>query len=713
MQNSIQESNRTITVEGDFLPRLIDGSSALKLRRITGAETLSQPYEYHLELSTSLDMPDEQAANLDLRAMLCHEMTVKIQLDGVSISISGMGEQKNIGEGIREISGLVTEASLVEKKDRYYIYRLVISPWIVLAKRRTDYRIFQKKTIIEIIDELLNGQYSYFYELHFQNVHPIIEYEVQYGESDYDFLQRLLERSGIYWYFKHEHGMHRMILTDSMGTHAPVASSAYQVLPYSPSEDRNAQEFISSFNMTECIQSGGWTTNDFDFTKPLAELTVENSDPKPNPYNNLAIYEWPGNYTDTAQGNEYARVRMEEIQVKSLQASGKGNVRNIVCGTTFNLQGYPQKNANREYLVTHSWLEAEELGEASASGNYNFKARFNVQPVTIPFRPERKTKLPRTTGPQTAIVTGPPGQEIWTDEHGRVKVKFHWDRSSMCDHNSSCWIRVSYPWAGSNFGGVNIPRVGTEVIVDFKNGDPNRPIITGRVYNNVTMPPWDLPGNATQSGLISRSLGGGLDNANALRFEDRMGQEEVWLQAERDLLTQVKNHEVHQVQANRNKAIGGDETTDIQGTRSETVVGDEKIELMANRRRSVAKDETIEIGGNHQKSVKGNQRYDVTNNHDRSIGGDDSLDVSGQQNIKINKGQKVEVEQDLNKSIGGDHTVSVGKTYNLTATDKIELIVGSVSFVLESNGNITINGVDINIGGSGHININGDTVDLN
>ena len=719
--------NRIITVEGGAIPQLADGSTALKLRRIIGEETLSEPYKYQLDLATALDMPESEAANLDLQAMTGRELTVTIQLDGVSIAMPEGKARMNTGAGTREISGIVTEASLVKKLERHYLYRLAVEPWIVLAKRRTDYRIFQKKTVPEIIDEVLGSQYLYSYVKRLSQIYPLLDYEVQYGESDYDFIQRLMERSGIYWFFDHSNGVHRLVLVDGAGAHSPVRCKAYQTLPYYPSEYRIDQEFISYFDITERIQSGKWTTADFDFKQPGADLSVQNAQPKNTPYNQLAIYEWPGNYTDPGQGNEYARVRMEDIRARSWHASGRGNLRNVVCGTTFRLKGYPQRSANHEYLVTRSRLEAEEMGESSESARandssyYQFMADFDVQPITMPYRPERVTPRPRTTGPQTAIVTGPPGHEIWTDLYGRVKLKFHWDRSPICDHNSSCWIRVSYPWAGSNFGGINIPRVGTEVIVDFENGDPNRPIVTGRVYNAATMPPWELPGNATQSGLISRTLGGALENANAIRFEDMPGMEQLWMQAERNMLTEIKNDEEHKVGANRDKSVGGDETTDVQGTRTETVAGDETVDLQANRTLSVAQNDQVDIGGNQQisvggnqqTSIRGNQQYEVQGNRDKSVSGNESLSVSGNQRISVNQSQETEVQQDMSERINGNRSTQVSRTYSIEATDKFELTVGSASLVIESNGNISINGKDISVSGSGSVEINGDTVDLN
>ncbi|MGF6416495.1 type VI secretion system Vgr family protein [Paraburkholderia sp. MM5482-R1] len=573
---------RTFTVSGAALPTLLNGEPALQLRTISGEEALSKIYQYELELVTTLDplLSDHTAANFDLKAMVGKEMTVTVQLDGMGAFVPGMPGMTgaaNIGAGVREISGIVTAASLVRQLERQFLYRLVLRPWIVLAERRTDYRIFQNITVVEIIDAVLRGNYPYTCEKRLGNVYPNLVYQVQYGESDFSFIQRLMEENGIYWFFEHSNGIHRMVLVDNQGAHRPVESAAYRTLWYYPPDYKIDREYISAFDTTESIQSGIWTTNDFDFTRPKADLAVQNALPQDTAHNRLTVYEWPGDYTDPAQGEQFARVRMEEIRAKGERAEGRGNLRDVVCGTTFTLAGYPQDAANREYLVIRARLDVEEIAEATGAAQYRVSTTFDVQPTTTIFRPERTVDKPRTTGPQTAIVTGPREQEIWTDQYGRVKLKFHWDHSDVNDQNSSCWVRVSYPWTGSNFGGVNIPRIGSEVIVDFENGDPDRPIVTGRVFNAMTMPPWELPGSATQSGIISRSMKGGQSNFSGIRFEDKEGSEEFMLQAEKDMNSTIKHDESHTVGNDRVKTVVRDETGKVGRDRTVAITRNESI----------------------------------------------------------------------------------------------------------------------------------------
>ncbi|TFE45173.1 type VI secretion system tip protein VgrG [Paraburkholderia dipogonis] len=569
-------ASRTVTMEGPAIPMSSMNEPLLELKAIQGTEILSGVYRYTLSCRTPLGIPAEEAANLDLKSMIGKELTVTIQLDGMGTfmaGIEGMAGMGNIGAGIREISGIVTEARYANQTDQHSNYNLVLKPWIWLADQRSDFRIFQRKTVVEIIENVFD-KYMYSYDLRLSGSYPVLDYQVQYGETDFYFIQRLMAEHGIYWFFEHSNTFHRMVLVDQLGAHKPVESVAYQNLWYYPPGHKIDQEYIHAFDTGGALQSGRWTTNDFDFKKPAARLTVQNELPQETAHNNFERYEWPGDYTDPGHGEQLARLRMEEVRAQGERASGSGNLRDVVCGTTFHLNGYPHDAANQEYLVIGASFLATESGETSGTGEYSFSTSFTVQPATTVFRPSSKQyPKPRTSGPQTAIVTGPPGQEIWTDQYGRVKLSFHWDRSGVKDQNSSCWIRVSYPWAGSNFGGVNIPRVGQEVIVDFVNGDPDRPLVTGRVFNAFSMPPWDLPGNATQSGIISRSMKGGKSNYSGIRFEDKQGAEEFMIQAEKDMNTTVKNNETHVVGTDRTKIVNGQEVTTVQGDRTQTVNG--------------------------------------------------------------------------------------------------------------------------------------------
>ncbi|BFG73730.1 hypothetical protein PTKU46_17630 [Paraburkholderia terrae] len=701
--------NRTITLSGPALPVSALGEAALELTGVAGEEALSGIYAYTLPCRTPLAMPESEAANLDLQSMIGKELTVTIQLEGMGTFIAGMqgmAGAANVGAGTREISGIVTEARYVSQSERQSNYELVLRPWIWLADQRSDYRIFQRKTVVEIIEDVFCN-YMYSYDLRLSGSYPVLDYQVQYGETDFYFIQRLMAEHGIYWFFEHSDTFHRMVLVDHLGAHRPVDSTAYQTLRYYPPGHRIDEEYIEAFDMSGALQSGRWTTNDYDFKRPLAGLIAQNELPQQTAHNDFERYEWPGDYTDREHGEQFARLRMEEVRAHGERASGSGNVRDVVCGTTFRLDGYPHQPANREYLVISAWFCATETGAASGAGEYSISSSFVVQPATTVFRPSRaRYPKPRTSGPQTAIVTGPAGQEIWTDQYGRVKLGFHWDRSGVKDQNSSCWIRVSYPWAGGGFGGVNIPRVGTEVIVDFENGDPDRPIVVGRLYNAATMPPWDLPGNATQSGVLTRtSKNGGYTNANALRFEDKKGAEEVWIHAEKDMRVEVEHDESHTVEHDRVKTIENDETTTIGHDRTETVGNNEQVDINENRRHNIGRNAFFTVGRNYASQIDkdridevGNNRHEKTGaNHIVETGGNVEQTVQGHHNLQAGQriGHKTRVfELDAAESMvikGPGGTITIDAT-GVTIEAAAIRLKGAVSQSCGSGNSLSLNG---------------------
>ncbi|MFT2106935.1 type VI secretion system Vgr family protein, partial [Enterobacter nematophilus] len=289
-------------------------------------------------------------------------------------------------------------------------------------------------------------------------------------------------------------------------------------------------------------------------------------------------------------GEFYARIRQERWQVEHQQIQATATAGGIAPGHTFTLTNAPFFSDNGEYLVTAAGYHFEENRYASGEGETIHRTDFTVIPSAVVYRPAQSTAWPRTYGPQTAKVVGPKGESIWTDKYGRVKVKFHWDRLAKGDDTSSCWVRVSSAWAGQGYGGVQIPRVGDEVVVDFINGDPDRPIITGRVYNDASMPPWALPAAATQMGFMSRSKDGHKDNANALRFEDKAGQEQIWIHAEKNMDTEIENCETHDVGVDRKKIIGRDEHA--------TVKRNHDVNVGANSTSNTGNQHKINVGKN-------------------------------------------------------------------------------------------------------------------
>ncbi|HAD7180300.1 TPA_asm: type VI secretion system tip protein VgrG [Salmonella enterica subsp. enterica serovar Typhi str. 404ty] len=565
-----------VTVSGSAVP-----PGALLFASLDGGETLSELFSYVVQLKT----PDtlnlgyvSPAANLPLKPMVGKDLCVNIELDG---------------GGKRHISGLVTAARVVGHEGRSVTYELRMEPWVKLLTHTSDYKAFQNKTVVDILDEVL-AEYPYPVEKRLVESYPVRTCQVQYGETDFDFLQRLMQEWGIYWWFEHSEDSHTLVLADAISAHKACPDSP--LVEWHQEGLKLDKEFIHTITANESLRTGQWVLDDFDFTKPRSLLANTVANPRETGHATYEHYEWPGDYFDKSEGEMLTRIRMEAQRSPGSRVLGGGNIRTLMTGYTFTLENYPTAEVNQEYLLMQTLLFVQDNAQHSGQDqHFTFSTRFELHPTREVFRPQRTVSKPHTKGPQSAIVTGPAGQEIWTDQYGRVKVQFGWDRYGKMDENSSCWIRVSYPWAGKGFGMIQIPRIGQEVLVDFKNGDPDLPIIVGRTYNQDTMPPWGLPGMASQSGIFSHSLYGGPTNGNMLRFDDKTGAEEVKFHAEKDLNTTVKNNETHTVMVDRTKTIIKNETNSIGEDRNTTVTKNDGL--------SVKLAQTINIGTTYRLDV--------------------------------------------------------------------------------------------------------------
>ncbi|ECM9104156.1 type VI secretion system tip protein VgrG [Salmonella enterica subsp. enterica serovar Typhimurium] len=565
-----------VTVSGSAVP-----PGELLFASLDGGETLSELFSYVVQLKT----PDtlnlgyvSPAANLPLKPMVGKDLCVNIELDG---------------GGKRHISGLVTAARVVGHEGRSVTYELRMEPWVKLLTHTSDYKAFQNKTVVDILDEVL-AEYPYPVEKRLVESYPVRTWQVQYGETDFDFLQRLMQEWGIYWWFEHSEDSHTLVLADAISAHKACPDSP--LVEWHQEGLKLDKEFIHTITANESLRTGQWVLDDFDFTKPRSLLANTVANPRETGHATYEHYEWPGDYFDKSEGEMLTRIRMEAQRSPGSRVLGGGNIRTLMTGYTFTLENYPTAEVNQEYLLMQTLLFVQDNAQHSGQDqHFTFSTRFELHPTREVFRPQRTVSKPHTKGPQSAIVTGPAGQEIWTDQYGRVKVQFGWDRYGKMDENSTCWIRVSYPWAGKGFGMIQIPRIGQEVLVDFKNGDPDLPIIVGRTYNQDTMPPWGLPGMASQSGIFSHSLYGGPTNGNMLRFDDKTGAEEVKFHAEKDLNTTVKNNETHTVMVDRTKTIIKNETNSIGEDRNTTVTKNDGL--------SVKLAQTINIGTTYRLDV--------------------------------------------------------------------------------------------------------------
>ena len=681
----------------------------LVLRSMYGHEELGRAFRYELDLVAS--DPD-----IDFSSVLGQTMTVELQRPDGSI---------------REFTGHVTEFALAGGAGRDVLYRATLSPWLELLSQTSNCRIFQHMTAPDVIKQVFRDAGFSDFEDRLTETYPSLEYLVQYRESDFAFVSRLAEREGIYYYVKHEAGSHIVLLCDSLSAHDPVAG--YETIPYFPPEEqRRDRDHVDHWHLARRIKPGAVAATDFDFTRPRTDLLARRVEPDEDVGAHYEEFDYPGPYFDTAGADKEVRVRIEALHAEREVAEGSGDAAGIAVGSLFTLENFPRRDQNKEYLVVRAHYQIHVNADESGIGTAGpaFRCEFSAIDATRRFRSARITRKPIVEGPQTAIVVGPAGEEIFSDEYGRVKVQFHWDRLGKVDENSSCWVRVSQAWAGTSFGAIHIPRIGQEVIVDFIDGDPDRPIITGRVYNFDNQPPYELPTNQTQSGFKSNSTKGGtLNNYNELRFEDKLGSEHVYMQAEKDLEVLVKNEEKRTVGASRTTTIGTDDTSSIGENRTatvgandqETVTGTQTVavglaqaifvgaarsvasgsEMITTgiRVKNIAKSDTTTIGGDHSVTVRGNESV--------AVGGNQTLTTNGHRKQSVDKDETLSVVGSRQQTVNQSDNLTVGERLILAAGQELVLQVGDATFTMRKNGDIIVKGNNISIDGSGKVHVKG------
>ena len=552
------------------------GPDILLLKHLGGTDELGRLFEYELQL-TSVD------GAIDLNQLLGKPMSLSLQLaDGSE----------------RFFHGLVARCSQGVNRGQFASYQVILRPWLWLLSRTSDCRIFQNQTIPQIIKQVFRDLGFSDFEEALSRPYREWEYCVQYRETSFDFVSRLMEQEGIYYYFRHEQERHVLVLADAYGAHHNAPGYA-SVPYYPPDEQQRERDHIDDWQLAQQVQPGSLELNDYDFQRPSARINVRSAMPRPHTAGDYPLYDYPGTYVQSQDGEHYARTRIEALQSLHEQIELKGNARGLGSGHLFSLSGFGREDQNREYLIVHARydLSQESLESGGSGEGAQFSSQLGCIAAQQNFRPLPTTRRPIVQGPQTAMVVGPADEEIWTDQFGRVKVHFYWDRHDQSNENSSCWIRVSQAWAGKNWGSMQIPRIGQEVIVSFLEGDPDRPIITGRVYNAEQTVPYNLPANATQSGMKSRSSKGGSPaNFNEIRMEDKKGAEQLYIHAERNQDIVVEVDESHAVGHDRHKSVGHNETVTIGEDRLRAVQCNDVLHVGGTKSDSVSTQYLIEAG---------------------------------------------------------------------------------------------------------------------
>ncbi|WP_438280641.1 type VI secretion system Vgr family protein [Pseudomonas alabamensis] len=554
------------------------GPDTLILAEMGGSEELGRLFDFQLQLTS-----DDPA--IDLNQLLGKPM--------------GLQVQQSFGTS-RYFHGIVSRCSQSIDRGQFASYQVTLRPWLWLLTRTSDCRIFQHLSAPQIIRQVFRDLGFSDFEDALSRGYREREYCVQYRETSFDFVSRLMEEEGIYYFFRHEQDRHVLVLADAYGAHQKVPG--YETVPfYPPDSQHRERDHIYDWHLAQHVQSGSLELNDYDFQRPSARIDVRSAMPRPHQAGDYPLYDYPGAYEQSQDGEHYARTRLEAMHSLYERVELRGNARGLGSGHVFSLSGFTRQDQNREYLIIGAryYIHQERLESGAGGGSAQFEVNLSCCDAQQSYRAESSTSKPIVQGPQTAVVVGPAGEEIWTDQYGRVKVHFHWDRHDQSNENSSCWIRVSQAWAGKNWGSMQIPRIGQEVIVSFLEGDPDRPIITGRVYNAEQTVPYDLPANATQSGMKSRSSAGGSPaNFNEIRMEDKRGAEQLYVHAERNMDTVVEQNQTLAVGASRAHSVAAMETVTVGMDRLRAVRRDDTVLVGASKRDSVGVSYLLEVGDN-------------------------------------------------------------------------------------------------------------------
>ena len=669
------------------------GGDELLLEALEGEEAVSRPFEFRLDLLSA-------DHDLDPAALIGQP---------VSFAVNG-GED----EALRPFNGIVRSLSRGGfAANGLRRYRAVVVPWLWLLGKRRDCRIFQEMTVPEILTDVFEkAGFTDFTTSGLSGEYPVREYCVQYNESDLDFVQRLAEEEGIFYFFEHEPNLHNLVLADSSASYLDCEPATVDY-----HEGDGLEGTIQRWERRFEFVSGRWSHTDYNDLTPQTDLFADSPTVmEPAVFEAYEQFEYPGRHNEPGHGAHKAKVSMEAEESGYEVIEGGGRCPGFLVAGCFELTGHASEaEAGSRVVVLSLRHSARDTSYSGTEGGQSFyENQFTAIPDTVAYRPPCRTQRPRIHGPQTAVVVGPAGEEIYTDEHGRIKAQFHWDRVGQRDENSSCFMRVASSWAQGQFGSVVLPRIGMEVVVEFLDGNPDRPLVTGCVYHADHMPPYGLPESKTQSGFKTRSTpGGSPDNFNELRFEDKKGEEEIFLHAERDRTVVVKhnnnettrNNASVSVQNDRTISIGNNETSTIGNDRTETVSNNDSVSIGVDRSATIGSNDTTSVGENLELVIGGNQTVAADGDTDRTSGGNVTEVASG--NGSYSAGS------DLGLSGGGNLDASAGMNASLGAGANIEVTAGGTIKLYAGGSSITIGARGIEVSSGAAVTISGATVEVN
>jgi type VI secretion system secreted protein VgrG len=650
------------------------GNDVLLFERLTGSERLGEPFRYEIRALS-------ERGDIDGTKLLGQPVSVKCALPSCDTP--------------RYVHGLVTDVSQIGYGERFHQYQLVVRPWFWFLTQTSDCCVYQALTVPAIFEKVAKKYGFTDYRLELKATYQTLAYCVQYRETAFNFLSRLLEQEGIYYFFEHTAQKHTLVLVDDSATHE--ARPGYDEVPfYPPSTEPNRRErdHLDGWTFVRSVQPGAYATTDFDLKTPATSLLKKQSRALKQAHADFEMFDYPAELpidgdTDgtalVATGAEtLAKVRLQELQASQMVAQGQGNAIGLATGSRFRLEQHPRENLNAEYLVVGTRLSlASNAYETGSDPTPDMHVAIEAIEMQTQFRPPRVTPKPVIQGAQTATVVGKKGEEIDTDELGRIKIQFHWDRVGKKDENSSCRVRVAQDWAGKNWGSIYIPRIGHEVIVSFLEGDPDRPIVTGCVYNGDLKPPYTLPANATQSGVKTRSAkSGGEKNFNEIRFEDKKGSELLHIHAEKDLTIDVENNATWRIGLDEDKAKAG--TGDLKMIVSNTA--DMQVEESLN----------VKVKNKFVKVDAGEEITLVTGQSEINMKKDGTITITCMKFI-VKATDLIELKSDNNAKMTANNAVNIEAKATLSAK--------SAQSTIEGQAQMNIKGAMTKVEGSGMLDL--------
>ncbi|MCA9512366.1 MAG: type VI secretion system tip protein TssI/VgrG [Myxococcota bacterium] len=665
---ALSTKNRTCRVHAP------NGDDVFQLVSLSGTERISGLYELDLVLAS-------EDVDVKLDALVGQPLAVEVAL----------------GTGERFFHGIVASFGLASAGGDRVEYRAKLVPWPWLLGRSADCRIFQQKSVLDIAKEVFDALDLTDYRIDADaGSYPALEYTVQYRETDLDFVSRLLEEHGIGFYFEHEKSKHTLVLFDASDQNpdCPVHAKA----SYVGEEAEQTPGIVTRWNARLDLRSGACALQDYNFEDPSVDLMATQPTTKPVGGNDrLEVYEYPGSHQSTSEGSARARRRIEAEEAAAQVVDGASTCHDFSPGYRFELRGHDRKDFAGRYLLR----EVRHALEPDAGGSA-YRNEFVCMPASVRYRPLATTPRPRIHGAQTAVVVGEAGREIDVDDYGSVYLRFHWDRRKEDLPSPTCRVRVAQHWAGKEWGAYFAPRIGQEVIVEFLDGDPARPLVTGRVYNGQNKPPY---ANPEEGGIKSRSTKeGGADEFNEIRLVDSKGSELFFVQAQRDWQANVKNDALEEVGRDRTRKV----------------VNDEKVEIGNDRTVDVKNDHTEKVGRNEKLEVGEDRSRSVTGNEDVAVRKAQRISVDEKRTLTVGKAHEITIRDDQGEVVEGKYDLDVrkawsgrAKTISFEAADEVRIRTGSAEIVMKKNGDITISGKKINVKGTGDVILEGKSIKQN